>query len=402
MAPLANLRGTVYNIPSKICGAGPAGLRRREGAALPGIELTTLSETEYNRLSSQDMTPAMAAEYLWSGRIVLRTFHDTLQEFYPHPDLIPRLVSAFQADARGGRADSVAKNVRNWVAGRSQPTSREDIFHIAFALALSEQQAGYLLGLCTDYAIHYRDGREAVYAWFLRTGKSYGEARAFFESLPPAPQLNSMPGSAGAHLTRDMQNEFLRVRSLDDLRTCYLRNLENFGALHLRAYIYFSKYLKQLTTPTPTVDGIREPDYSMEAVMAQYLSLNMPSGRERGGYTVVQKLIKRNWPNATALKNIRLRKEDVPRKLLLLLYIITENVVDGEYHELDEDYISPQERLEDHWYCLNAILADCGMPGLDPRNATDWLVLYAITAGDDESMSGRMEQVIEALYADVR
>jgi len=368
---------------------------------LPGIELTQRSEMEYNRLSTQEMTPAMAAEYLWSGRIVLRTFHDTLREFYPHPDLVPRLTAAFQADAREGRPDSIAKNVRNWTAGRSQPTCREDIFHIAFALSFSEQQASCLLGLCTDYAIHYRDGREAVYAWFLRTGRSYGEARAFFESLPPVSRLDSLPESPSAHLTRDLQNDFLQVRSLEDLRACYLRNLGNFGALHLRAYTYFSKYLKQLVRPaSPT--GVLEPDYSLEAVMTQYLSLKMPSGKGRGGYSAVQKLIKRNWPNTTALKNIRLHKEDVPRKLLLLLYVITENVIDGEYHEPDEDYISPQERLEDHWYCLNAILADCGMPLLDPRNATDWLVLYAITAeGHDQPMSERMEQVIEALYADV-
>jgi len=348
------------------------------------------------------MTPAMAAEYLWSGKIVLRTFHDTLRGFYPHPDLAARLTAAFQDDAREGNPDSIAKNVRNWVSGRSQPTSREDIFHIAFALSLSEQQAGYLLGLCTDYAIHYRDGREAVYVWFLRTGKSYAEARAFFESLPPAPRLDSLPANDSGHLTRDLQNEFLRVQTPDDLRGCYLRNLENFGALHLRAYTYFSKYLQQLTRPASAVDGMQEPDYSMETVMAQYLSLKMPSGKNRGGYSVVQKLIKRNWPNTTALKNIRLRKEDVPRKLLLLLYVITENVVDGEYHELDEDYVTPQERLDDHWYCLNAILSDCGMPLLDPRSATDWLVLYAITAGDDQPMSERLEQVIEALYADVR
>lgn len=89
------------------------------------------------------------------------------------------------------------------------------------------------------------------------------------------------------------------------------------------------------------------------------------------------------------------------QKLLLLLYVITENVVDGEYHETDEDYLTIQERLEDHWWVLNAILMDCGMPPLDPRNATDWLVLYALTAGEEESMSERMAQVIDHLFADI-
>ena len=86
----------------------------------------------------------------------------------------------------------------------------------------------------------------------------------------------------------------------------------------------------------------------------------MPSTRNREGFTVIQKILKHNWPNATVLKNIRLRKEDVPRKLLLLLYVVTENALDDEYDEMYEDYIAPDERLEDHWWMLNAILSDCG------------------------------------------
>ena len=74
-------------------------------------------------------------------------------------------------------------------------------------------------------------------------------------------------------------------------------------------------------------------------------------------------------------------------------------LVDGEYRETDEDYLTPRERLDDHWFALNAILTDCGMPQLDPRNATDWLVLYAVTAYE-ESMSERMEKVIEHIFAD--
>ena len=62
---------------------------------------------------------------------------------------------------------------------------------------------------------------------------------------------------------------------------------------------------------------------------------------------VIQRLIKSNWPNTTALKNIRNRKADVPRKLLLLFYIITENAADEEYRETDEDYLTPQQRLDE-------------------------------------------------------
>ena len=364
------------------------------------IALTHTSEEELNRIISNNFTPAMAAEYLREERISLRNFGETLREIYPEPDLSSRLVAAFLAENPDVSPDSVQRRIRNWLSGNNQPSNREDIFRIAFALDLTEQQANYLLGLCTDYGIHYREGRDMIYSWFLRTDRGYSEAQEFFASLPPIPRFEQVPENPSTHITRELQNTFAHVQTLDELRECYLANLENFGMLHMRAYSYFKRYLDRLIHPASAFENAIDPDYSMEAVMDLYLSLKMPSERKRSGYTVTQKLIKQNWPNTTALKNIRNHKEDVSRKLLLLLYVITENVLDEEYCELDEEYITLQERVEDHWWTINAILTDCGMPLLDPRNAMDWLVLYAITA-TDEPMSERIEQVIEHIFADI-
>ncbi len=361
------------------------------------IELTQASSDEYQKLFSQQMSPAMAASYLREGRISLRSFGEVLRRFYPAGDILSRLVAAFQELSPELSADAVSKKLRNWLSGRNMPTDREDVFVIAFALELTESQTSYLLGLCSDFGIHYRNGREVVYAWFLRMGLDYAEAKAFFQSLPPVPECVEDTDGVRSHLTRELQGDFLRVHSKEDLRRCYIENLNNFGRQHMRAYYYFNKYLDQLIHPAPAWGNTYEPDYSMEAVMQQYLSLHMPSGKDRSGYTAVQKLIKNNWPNTTALKNIRNRKKDVPRKLLLLLYVITENIMDEGYSEMDEEYITLEEKVEDHWYSLNALLTDCGMPLLDPRNPTDWLVLYAISA-DDETMSERLEQVIENMY----
>ncbi|MCD8052086.1 MAG: hypothetical protein LUE89_10480 [Clostridiales bacterium] len=366
------------------------------------IHLTTRAAAEYDRLSSCAMTPELAAEYLRGDCIELRTFAETLRAQYPRPDLRSRLTSCLQAYGTNVAPVSVARKVQNWLEGKNQPTRREDVFQIAFALGLTESQAGLLLGQCTEYGIHYRNPRDVIYAWFLRSGGGYEEARAFCRSLPPAPRLKEYPEADGAPITRELQSAFLTAHTQDELRQTYLDNLDKFGQLHVRAYRYFEKYMKQLTHPDNGWDAAREQDYSIEKVMEQYLSLHMPSGRNRTRYSATQKLLKRNWPNATALKNIRAHQEDVSRKLLLLLYVITGNVVDDEYSELDEDYLSLQDRLEDHWWVLNAILTDCGMPTLDPRNATDWLVLYSLTAGEDESMSERMTQVIDHLFADVK
>lgn len=362
------------------------------------LELTLLSENEYERLSSGEMSPAMAAKYLQEGSFKLRSFDEVLKGIYPSSDLQARLISAFMESEPGANKESVSRNVRNWISGHSRPTRREDVFRIAFGLGLSESQANRLLGVCTDYGVHYRNGRDVIYAWFLRMGRGYPEAREFFVSLPEMPRYDVPPDGDTAHLTKDLQSSFLQVHTKDELRDCYIANLSRFGSLHMRAYEYFRRYLDKLIHPVPAWTGLQEPDYSMEAIMELYFSMNMPSSRSKCGYSVVQRLIKYNWPNTTALKNIRNRKLDVPRKLLLLLYVITENVIDGEYQETDEDYLSPRERLDDHWFAINAILSDCGMPPLDPRNATDWLVLYAVTA-TDESMSERMEKVIEHMFA---
>ena len=275
-----------------------------------------------------------------------------------------------------------------------------DVFRIAFALGFSDPDTSLLLGLCTEYGIHYRNGKNVIYAWFLRMGLPYSEARDFYASLPPMPSIGLLPANTPKNLTHELQNAFQRAQTKPELRRCYLENFDKFGMFHARAWFYFQKYLSQLIHPIISYNGVDEANYSLEAVMEQYFSLRVPSGKKRQGYSVVQKLLKQNWPNLTTLRNIRLQKADVPRKLLLLLYVATENIMDNSYHELDEEYISMQERLEDHMWTLNAILTDCGMPVLDLRNAMDWLVLYAVTA-EDEPMSERMEAVLAQLFADV-
>ena len=359
------------------------------------IQLTHLSADEYDRIRSGRMTPEMAAQYLKEERITLRTFGETLRDMYPSEDLQFRLNNAFLAGSPDKKS-AVERKVRNWLSGQNAPTNREDIFRIAFALDLTEAQTNFLLGLCTEFGIHYRDGHDVIYAWFLRTGRNYDDAVRFYSELPPIPNVPWVDMDC-THLTHELQAAFQVIQNEEDLKKCYLSNLEKFGTLHQRAYHYFRRYLDQLIHPASPWDDAEEPDYSMEALMDQYFSLKMPSGKNLSSYNVVQKLLKHNWPNATALKNIRNGIKDVPRKLLLLLYVITENVVDENYNEMDEEYISLEERVEDHWYTLNAILADCGMPLMDPRNATDWLVLYAITA-DNTPMSERMEAVIDYMF----
>lgn len=133
------------------------------------VELTEMSYEEYNRIRTGQMTPAMASEYLKEGRIALRSFRECLMEMVPGrtaPEVAAVLQEALAEAEPEADRKSIARKVRNWLSGQNHPTNREDIFCIAFALGLSEVQTSHLLGIATEYGIHYRDGREAVYAWF--------------------------------------------------------------------------------------------------------------------------------------------------------------------------------------------------------------------------------------------
>lgn len=364
------------------------------------VVLTQMSDREYQLIASGQLAPKMAAQYLKEERLQLRNFSEVLKEMYTGDDLMLRLIQQFQVDSPEAKPKSISKKIQNWLNDKNRPTSREDIFHIGFALRLTVAQVNTLLGLCTDYGIHYRESRDAVYSWFLRNQKTYFEAQRFLKSLPPIPTGEQLTyNTQSRNVTQELRQAFMLVQTEQELRACYLANMQMMGYLHFRAYHYFHKYLDQLIHPACAWGNMKEPDYSIEAVMEQYLSMKMPSTRSRGGFTVIQKLLKQNWPNATVLKNIRLRKEDVPRKLLMLLYVVTENVLGDEYDEMDEDYVTSEQRMEDHWWTLNAILSDCGMPPLDPRNATDWLILYSLAA-DDEPMSQRLEQVVEYMFTE--
>ena len=368
-----------------------------------GTNSITVQPNEYDAILYGHMTPAEAAAYLQDGRVVPRSFGETLRAMYPYPDLPVRLTDFFAA-LPGGDQRSVRRKVRNWLGSRHCPSNRRDIFAIAFALGLTEQQLDQLLCLSTDYGVQYRDGWEAAFSWFLRNGRSWREAANFYAALPAAPGLDRVSGREASQLTREIRDEMLLAVTLPELEACYRRNLDKFGSLHLRAYYYFELYMRQLVRPAPPWADEEERDYSVETVMDTYLTVHMPSGASRKGYSLVQRLVKQNWPNATSIKNIRLHKEDVPRKLLLLLYVVTENV--GVQDAYDEEYaeedLTVEERLDDHWWTLNALLADCGMAPLDPRNATDWLILYSMCGDPDEPMSDRLEQVIKHMFKNIR
>ena len=318
-------------------------------------------------------------------------FGTSISSLYPHSDLREKLISAF-SELDGVERTSIDRRIRNWLSGKNAPQNREDVFVCAFALGLNEQDASKLLGLCCDSKIHYRNPKELTYAFALRSGYSYPQAVQLFDSLP-LPSICG-PTQRPTVYTTAVHKSFEPASDEDEFVSFYHAHLQELGEYHNKAYSYFWHFLSALLSPEEGTEN-----YSVERVIEMYLSPHLKVGRNRQKLNRIQKLVRKVFPNATDLRSMQARRMDVPRNLLLLLYVVTENSFDDVYDECDEDYVSVQERFEQNWWGINLMLTDCGMPTIDPQNPFDRLVLYALnTEDEDESMLDRFDAIVAYLF----
>ena len=386
-------------------GSSPArqhevGTRTGEGKIMKELYRTEISGGNMDFLMGEEHTPRQMVEFLNSGA-VFRGFDDVIKRLYPGEDLGERLTAGMER-LTGESHESTARKVRNWLNGRSVPRGRETLFQMCFALGLDEARASRLLGAADGMGIHYRDPEELVYAYALRTGRSYEEAQKLKKDAEeicrerPAERREEEPA-----YTRRIQEAFLRVRTDGELMDFFRENGGNLGKLHETAYRKFAELLEILRRPEGERDkagpaGEEERAYTMEEIVFHYLGMNVPEGRKLEEMTPLQKLVKKYWPNESSLVNMKNRKEDVSRKVMILLYLIIESYNEEDWEEdLEEEPEDGDTRLEIRLEKLNLFLDAYGMSLLDPGNAFDLLVLYAMRA---EEMGEQMELVLDELY----
>jgi hypothetical protein len=287
--------------------------------------------------------------------------------------------------------------VRDWLNSKYAPSEKEDLIKICFALKLDELKAGAFLSLTSDGTFHLRNPREFSFAYCLRTCKSYTHATQMISGLKPIDANKKQRDNFV--LTKTIADSFKIVHDDETFNEFYEENYYSLGELHNTAYARFLHFLNLLEQPETGCCGI-EDKYSDEAVVDLYLIMNLPLDKKTSKYSVLQKTIRKFWPNSTSIIKMRNREEDVTRRVLLLLYLITEGGItseDNDAYILDEDF-NDEERFEEHYWRLNSMLNDCGMSKIDPRNVFDWLILYCLKSSDDEAMSERMQEVLDVIF----
>ncbi len=352
--------------------------------------LSELSSRQWDFVTQENLTAQEAVAFLRDG-MRLRSFRDILLLILGTDDCQKQLTDGLCAQQREAQPDSIRRKVTNWFSGKNMPTDREEVFSVCFALGLDLAQSEKALMLLTDQGIHYRSVREMVYAYCLKWGLPYAYAQSLAQQLSPA---------RGGETSREPMTQVIRqgfqgIRAEEDLMSFIAQNRGKLGTQHNTAYAYFCKMLALLTGEA--LDG--EASYSMEYVADVYLRLNMPKEKKTSGYTDVQKMVKKYWPSPRSIKAMKSRSEEVGRKTLLLLYLVTGGSWDKEYDELDESYIQPEEFLQTHCRRMNRMLRECGMRRIDPRYVFDYLLLYCLRPEDEMFMSERMSALAEEIFA---
>ena len=377
-------------------------------------EMTEISGNNLGLLMGDERSPRQMVEFLKEGA-QLRSFGDVLRQVYPHEDLAARLTGGL-GEITGDSRDSLAKKVRNWLKGQNMPQNREVLFQVSFALGLDETGASRLLGAAAETGIHYRNPEELAYAFALRTGASYEKAlelkdmaNAVCGGLMGGGGKEKARGGTPSIYTRQLRDAFSQVQTEAELEAFFREHAGELGRLHETAYEKFHELLGLLQKPVGERDRRveekldredEEREYTMRDVIVEYLGMNVPEARNLAGMTPLQRLVKRFWPNESSLFNMRNRKEDVSRKVMILLYLITE-AFDEEPEDEEDDYPYDLEdedadtRLEIRFEKMNLFLNTYGMNLLDPGNAFDLLVLYSMKA---QESGERMAEVLDALF----
>lgn len=339
--------------------------------------ITERSQKHFDFVVSRELTPEEIVAF-FSSDFQIRTFSDMMSRLYPKEDLEKRLVSAIGSE----------RTVKNWLHDRNLPVSRESAFQIAFALELDELRANDLFLYLFGEGIHYRNETELIYAFALKNNQSYEAAKATAAAFR---DRGTHQKESGEPVTNVIRMAFSEVSSEEDLIDFMLSHNTDFGKRHNTAYRYFMEMLSYLK-------GGEDDICSIEYITECYLRMGMPKNRKMGNYGVFQKTIKKYWPGLRSIKAMKNRKEDVNRKVLLLLYIVTGGIQKDDYDETDEEYINDVDILLAHCRKLQKMMQDCNMRYLDPRNPFDFLVLYSLNVGREGIMSERMEEIIHYIF----
>ena len=368
--------------------------------------MTELSRMMMSR-AREPMSVSEAVDML-EASAQFRTFQDKLNAFSGGKDLRSTLTEGLLANHPEAKREAVDKKVRNWLSGRTQTVGKMDAIELCFVLGLDIERANEFVSQVSEEGIHWRNPEEIAYGFALSNGMTYADACDMAARVREGLKDKKL-GECADSFTSIVCQEVNKIAGKDALVEFIVESADRLGAFHNTAYSLFMEFMKTLESGS-IEDGLDDAGaMSTKEVLENYLYRKMVpvSERKKGvdksktAFTDAQKSVRANWPDEATLSKMKSRQTDVNRKVLMLLFLVT-NGGEGDYVD-DEDLDwepSRDEIFVNAFMRLNRMLTECGFQRLDPRNRFDWMVLYCMCVDDIFDVDQKISDFLSELFSD--
>lgn len=436
-------------------------------------KMTLLSRQAFETAMDEMLTVEEAVMYL-EKQLRFRSLRNKIDRFSggkTEKEIKTLLVSGLLQNHPEKAKESVERRVRGWMNPKNtRSLHKADAIEAAFLLGLNLQDADDFVAMVCGERLHYRNAKEIVYIYALNNGLSYTEAVSLSEKMEEI--LSKAQDSKvlrESDFTLNLRSGIEELHTEEELRAFLYENIGSIGHLHNQAYQLFMEMLSSLQNPVHETDsdtlweGKREK-LTVRDVLREYLyEKNIQSGKKRESasgkgkkkreaspadaafITAVESEILKGWPDESALSKMQARKADITRKVLILLFLATDEgydafrekpgpvpkvlhytasrpyIIDKDAEETslnpedrgfrDDLYYDEDSELFDHLptrdeafqdmrYRLDYMLTLSGFSTLDPRSGFDWLILYCMCVEDILDMDDRLRSIFYTMFGE--
>lgn len=375
--------------------------------------MTELTKKLYDQAQKLQTVDQAAGLLLENGQF--RTLGDILRFWAGADNPKKILVDGLAANHPTISRDSADKKVRNWLNGRTQTVAKADAFELALILHLTLDQTDAFLKQVTGEGIHWRSTEDIVWSYGIFRGLDYNRIQ---ELMIRAKALGKQKKTVQPDvMTAEIEQKLSPMLYWEE--DAFLQGLASlqpfFGDCHNTAYRLFRQYIEILESAE--ADDFMDDGAKMTTryILENYLYRNQvpvakrQNAKEQNAFNAIQRSIRANWPDEQTLSKMKSRELDVPRKVLIMLFLATdggerETEEDWDDYDDDLDYeeeiLTRDEVFQSVYIRLNRMLRSCGFRELDPRSPFDWIVLFSICVDDLWDMEIRFREMLSRVFPD--
>lgn len=287
------------------------------------------------------------------------------------------------------------QNITNWIDGitpSGNATGRENVYKLCFALKMDASETKkFFFEAYLERPFNYKNLREAVYSFCLKSGKAYSDALRIINSIEKEPYINNPDAE---DITENIGKEIMLKDTEEELINYITENRSGFEIQNKTATNRIKMLIDKCITlaneessysgnkkEIRSVDALLDTIYSYSARGTEGIDQKSGQGIRIYNSSISKsnfpKLIKRNFPQRQQIENILKAKAsyEVIRKALVILNFYS-FFTEAKLNDIE----GGQELFFEFYDEMDSVLAECGYVGLYWRNPFDWMIGYCACA----------------------